>query len=795
MSLNPKYVVAPSLQMYFVDKNTGFPLAQGKVFFYRDTNRTEPKAVYELQGNQANYTYAPLPNPIILSNVGTIQDNTGADVLPYYYPYDQFGNEDLYYIVVQDSNGAEQFVRQAWPNPTIEENATSNNLFNYIPNGQLLAHTNLPDDLCVAGSNPIAQGGVSIELDNSITSVNKLIFIPQQYTLQPPQSPRYIANFTCTTANSLEVTKSIRVKFNDVNKFSTIAQDNTYAIWMVGTTSIPVTVNVYKFFGTGGSPAVLLTQASTTITTSPTFFNFLIDFELNQGENVGPDNDDYVAIDISFPTGITFDMSFSDMVLVDGNVPILNFPVQTNADMFTRGIFGWVNAPDPRGYDLYLPAILTREGMIWDSSVIGRIEFVSGAVVSPNSVSPLPVTNDMPFASGSYIYNDYSAIGIPFARLGDYLIAQSPVVGIPLYGTGDDFATAYELAGVTDSFRLTVNMDGVGIPAASDGNTGWTFTGIVDYNGSTTGSASIGYTAYSNASDTVLCVGTWGTVNFNSAPTAGTTPFTVTINDFFLGYTAQQQRSFTVLCTAASTIVAGSGNPGDYWLFSNNTTNYYMWFYFNGETDPAPGSRTGIKVTMNVNYTAQDVANIVREVMNAYQISTVTVTTVPLAGQYWLFSTNPSSVANYYVWYSINGAGIDPLIGGRIGINVALVSGETDDTVATKTRLAVDKYQYDSPPQPGMFLRGIDFNGVWDEDVANRWSSVSGISGAMLGTFEYSQFLSHDHDYREIQTTPGTGIISQSTGSDFNFPLEVTNNTGGNETRPVNMYASFVIKY
>lgn len=793
MSLNPKFVTAPSLQQYFVNKNDGFPLQNAKIFFYRDTNRTEPKTVYELQGNQANYTYAPLPNPVRTNNAGQVVDNDGNIIVIYYYPYDADGNLDLYYIIVQDSLGGEQQIIQAWPNPSSSGNATSNEMINYIPNGQLLSHTNLFNNLLVPGSNIIAQGGISIELDDTATSVNTLEFIEQQFTLEPPQSPRYIPNFKCTTANSLEVRKSIRVFFNDVNKFSSGIDVNTYAIWMVATTSIPVSIQVYKFFGIGGSAPVLITQSTATITTSPTFFNFLIDAETNSGFNVGPNEDDYIAIDVSFPTGITFDMSFCDMVLSPGNVPILNFPVQTNADMLARGVAGWMDKPSPVGLDLYLYPMLTRKGMEWDHSVIGCIEMQDKIV--PNADDPLATEPIMPANGHSYFYDDNSTIGIPFSRYGDFLIKTSNVPNIPKYGTGLDFATAYSISAEPDEIRLTVNSNGIGIPGASDGNIGWTIGSIVTYNGSTTGSNTLGFVSYNNVADTILNVGQWGIGNYNSAPTAGTTPFTITINDLFTGLTAEQQRSFTVLCTAASTLVAGSGNPGDYWLFSNDTTNYYMWFYFNGETDPTVGSRTGIRVNLESTYTAQDVANIIRETMNAYQISLVNVSSLPLSGQYWLFSANPSLVENFYVWYQVDGIGVDPLIAGRTGIKTSILSSDNNDEISIKTLQAIDKFKFAAPKFNGLFPRGYDPDIDFDLDAAQRFSPfVTGLSGNNLGTFEYQQLLSHIHS---VSVYTGSGPNSGLAGG--NAPAgpdtSAMNYTGGTETRPGNFNTNFCVRY
>jgi hypothetical protein len=118
MALSDEYVLDFTLEPYFVDKDTGLPLANGKIYFYDDDNRNSPKPVYQLAGSPPNYNYAIMPNPIILSSVGTIQDADENNVAIYYKPYDDDGNVQLYYIVVTDENDNVQFTREAWPNIT-----------------------------------------------------------------------------------------------------------------------------------------------------------------------------------------------------------------------------------------------------------------------------------------------------------------------------------------------------------------------------------------------------------------------------------------------------------------------------------------------------------------------------------------------------------------------------------------------------------------------------------------------------------------------------------------------------
>lgn len=116
-------------------------MANGKVYFWQDDNRLYPKPVFELTGAPPNYTYIQLPNPITLDAAGCFQNANGDNVAVYYYPYNQFGELELYYISAFDEDGLERFTRQAWPNVTSGTNpATTGNasMSNEISNGQFV---------------------------------------------------------------------------------------------------------------------------------------------------------------------------------------------------------------------------------------------------------------------------------------------------------------------------------------------------------------------------------------------------------------------------------------------------------------------------------------------------------------------------------------------------------------------------------------------------------------------------------------------------------------------------------
>ncbi len=113
--LDPRFIPAFSIEDVLLDKDTGAPLAGGLVYFEYDNQRGLLKPVYQITGNSPDYTFTQLPNPVTLSSIGTFADALDNPVIPYFYPYDADGDVELYYIRVTNSEDVEQFVREAQP--------------------------------------------------------------------------------------------------------------------------------------------------------------------------------------------------------------------------------------------------------------------------------------------------------------------------------------------------------------------------------------------------------------------------------------------------------------------------------------------------------------------------------------------------------------------------------------------------------------------------------------------------------------------------------------------------------
>ncbi|MCW3789173.1 tail fiber protein [Plebeiibacterium sediminum] len=131
---------------------------------------------------------------------------------------------------------------------------------------------------------------------------------------------------------------------------------------------------------------------------------------------------------------------------------------------------------------------------------------------------------------------------------------------------------------------------------------------------------------------------------------------------------------------------------------------------------------------------------------------------------------------------------------------------------------------FNLPELRGQFLRGVSGDSNYDPDKGSRTAYNGGNSGNKVGSYQGSQFASHNHaasssnagnhrhtsydyywydagsdDDYGTPTGDGTGerrSTSRNTAyaGEHNHNITV-NDTGGNETRPRNAYVNYIIKY
>ena len=101
---------------------------------------------------------------------------------------------------------------------------------------------------------------------------------------------------------------------------------------------------------------------------------------------------------------------------------------------------------------------------------------------------------------------------------------------------------------------------------------------------------------------------------------------------------------------------------------------------------------------------------------------------------------------------------------------------------------------FNIPDLRGRFLRGVDAGSGNDPDASSRTASNSGgNTGNNVGSLQADAFASHNHSLLPssavLVSTSYEGYSTQNSGNSY------TGNTGGNETRPKNVYVNYIIKY
>jgi len=715
MAIDPKYIPLNYLQEFFVDKSTGLPLAGGSVAFYKDTSRTELKDIYTISGDGTSYSYVQLPNPCPLGINGGFVDNTGNDTMVYAYPYDSEGEIELYFLRVLDEDGALQFTRQGVPNISTETATTDTEFTNYIPNGQFLIHTDIvetptnDEGEITNAITEIAQGGWTFERPSASSATDLVTFERYaSYVENPSGSPRYSCRIRCTSPNLGDSYKGIRIKFDDVNKFSSVSKQFTFAFAAISETEgTELTINLIKNYGTGGSDETSEVLAVKALTTEMVIYNTQFIFGENEDKVIGEDDDDYLQLDIEVPPTSVVDVYLTDFILSEGALTISAFPETPNSEFSYQSITAPVPAHD--GSDLYCSLRLTPSGLEWDHSDVGS--------VMTKSSSEVPVGYLL--ADGStYETEQYSSDGIPYSRLQSVYWLSS--LNLPLYGTGlNRFTAAYPDTGTL--VPVINNSAGV-VTATADGSipTGFTFATIHK------GDAGYDVKSYLVGNSTFVIEPNYSYELTQSS--AGTTPFTVTSIQH--GYTPSGQYKTAVVACATGSVASLSGEKTIDGILTSTSRVLLV--------NQSSSKTNGIYVTSSGSWTRASDADTEAELLacivpvssgetyggktfyNTDESITVGTTGIHFslysgtaigakeitqvqcsaaselsAGEYMLFySYDPATntVIKYYIWIKIDGVGTDPAVSGATGIELDLLSTDSASTNAAKFVWAINGF-------------------------------------------------------------------------------------------------------
>ncbi len=329
-------VAAKMLQDYFVDKTTGDPLSGGLITFYQDQARTILKNVYYQVGTPPNYDYIAFPNPIVLSASGTIQDNNGNDVIPFYYPYDESSDSPIvqtYYVTVfsanQDGSPAVlQFTRENFPlTPAIQSTALAiNTNRNYLINKEFWRNigsttiTSMQTTLAPSQHEGFLFPDIQYfrNANDSVDTVSFDTFVPPSSAPTFPDqilagtiTPEFYLNVNCTTVGT-ETSKILLIPLSlHIKSLSGASGIITFQGMNVGGgANGQVTVAILQQLGTGSISNI--TPVST-FTLSNVWKPFSVQVILPSAQNLmtSTAGDDALYIQFNFPTQKIFNINLA----------------------------------------------------------------------------------------------------------------------------------------------------------------------------------------------------------------------------------------------------------------------------------------------------------------------------------------------------------------------------------------------------------------------------------------------------------------------------------------------------
>lgn len=807
MALDPKFFISPNLQENFTDKDSGCPLVNGTITFFEDEARTTPKNVFVLSGTVPAYTYTDIGNVVTLNNAGATSYDPGSgatDVRLYYFPFDADGNPQLYFAEVRSADSILQLTREAWPNITASSTPGNNGdsaFTNYIPNGQFLSHNDLVDDgLIVAPITQIGYGNWTFERPGGSGAVDNVTFVRfASYITNPEAHPRYAVRVVNTGGGGGDGSKDIRVKFDDVNKFGSDNQNFTFKFQGKSTSgNFDVDLVLIKNYGTGGSSTTETSLGTFTITGAYQSFSTSFVFGDNATKTIGPDDDDFLQLAIRLPIGVVFEGEFTDYAQIEGDFSDVVFPDTTTRQSVSQFIGGASEIPDYEGRDLYLTERLTPTGKEWDHSQIGKVFVQSTPALEIGEL----------FANGdAFLTADYSADGIPFRRLQEKYF--DPIELSPIYGTGDDYATSYfiGLSVSATSVLLTANSFG-SANAIADGATSTGFTFVTSHTG--IGSSSFDVNTFLTTSGQ-----SWmqnESVGLTTPPSSGTSTVIVG-NVYDIEGTVNTPQEFNVVFPLGSTLGNGAG-VGLFWRYFAVGTDYYVWYSTGAETDPSVGGATGIQVNISLTDDIDSVANKTVAAISNFESSSISIIAAGgmTAGAYFTFGV-PSE--DFYVWYTIDGAGTDPLVTAHTEIQVDILSADDANAVVFKTQTAINSRKFAVPDYREQFLRGTNMGRAeigLDGSIPFRFNRKNFKFGAdNVGSEELSLVRMHKHPATSSSVdvgdevasgqltivSPGNIITTNSNATILSsFPITTTVlDSEFQESRPANAYVNYVIKY
>jgi microcystin-dependent protein len=185
--------------------------------------------------------------------------------------------------------------------------------------------------------------------------------------------------------------------------------------------------------------------------------------------------------------------------------------------------------------------------------------------------------------------------------------------------------------------------------------------------------------------------------------------------------------------------------------------------------------------------------------------STITLPTLPAATGMVTMDTSGNLSASYSLTDALVPAGVIVAYGGAAApsgrwllCDGSTVSRSTYASLFSAIGTAYGNGDgsttFNVPDMRGRFLRGVSGVSGNDPDASSRTTTTGGNTGNNVGSIQGDQYEAHTHGLSTSSAGGeplGPGAITYSIYS----ASTTTGSSGGNETRPINIYVNYIIKY
>jgi len=776
------YSLEPKCIDYYCDQN-GLPLIAGTVEWSKATDHDTRKAVYK-----TDVITPPATTPPAYDNPHTL-DSAGSMSAPYY------ADDEPYYIEVRASDTTliksfDNYPSSAGEGPPV---VTEFDPTNYILNPQFRFHyqeeyTN--DDLDSTSYVLIAADNWNF-IRNNTNATNTLTF--NEFVLgqtDVPENPKYYLRYACTAIGAAgETRKDIVFRIRGVETLS--GETVTINMRAKSSTSSQIQILVRQSFGSGGTPSTAVeTLTLEQLTTEWEEYTVTLVIPSISGKTLGTNDNDHLEIGIRLPLNVISEVDITNMQLNKGDELLeFNYKTYEMAEVEKKAI----ELPDITNDDIHLPIwVETDHSYEVAQHEVGHIK----AFATPDTtIKGYLLCDGTTYQAEDYIpgTDDKLTYRRLFNKIGN------------IYGSGSDGFFCYTLAGSATDQCICRNANSGAVTNWSDNDTGFSFSTV--RNG-------VDSPEMSPAWEGSFKIRVTNTSNGNvTDATAGTAHVSISIHQ-------QGTASLPEITdiTVTQTVTGWSG--GEYFTIHGTSTSFYVWFRVDGVgSDPAPGG-TGLRCDLSSKYNAKNaIAYQILEVLKGAEITQITCNAASTlsGGEYFNFY---GRLENRYMWYEVAGSGTDPAPGGQIGSKIELDGTETAAQVADKTVDMINSIYFNVPKYNGLFLRAADFDGSIDPNKSGRTPNHAFGYGSAVGTRQHEKFESHDHSASlwvgnvahtdhcfsiGLSTSDGASVvggIDQTGGQGWRTTFARSGqqiidvaDTGGDETRPENIYVYYFIKY